>query len=118
MVIDDILVFSDTEEEHIKHLEMVFKALKKHGAKINPAKCKFFVKSTIFLGYHLSIQGIKPDPEKMKKIQEWKLPSLSKELRSTLSAVKFFVKQRKDCTVHRGGRSFSQSTRNSIDSGS
>jgi len=35
MVIDDILVFSDTEEEHIKHLEMVFKALKKHGAKIN-----------------------------------------------------------------------------------
>jgi len=52
-------------------------------------KCKFFVKDTVFLGYHLSTRGIKPDPFKMKKLQEWQLPktSLGKRICGQFTAV-------------------------------
>ena len=98
--IDDIIVFSDSEEEHLKHLDLVFKALIKFGAKINPEKCKFFVKSTIFLGYQLSTDGIKPDPAKMNKLKEWKIPKTEKKLREFLGFCNYYHHLVKNYAVH------------------
>ena len=54
--IDDILVASSSEEEHLQHLELVFQRLKHYGAVINPAKCVFGATQVRFLGY-IGIQG-------------------------------------------------------------
>ncbi len=49
--IDDIVVYSDTVEEHQIHLKIVFEWLKVHGLRLHPGKCKFFQESVEYLGY-------------------------------------------------------------------
>ena len=67
--IDDINVYSSTWEDHLKHLEEVFKRLRKAGLKINPDKCHFGTQELQFLGYIVGINGIKPDESKIEKVK-------------------------------------------------
>ena len=62
--IDDIVIFSKTIEEHIKHLETVFARLADFGLQIKPEKCKFARREINLLGYVLNEKGIKANPEK------------------------------------------------------
>ena len=58
--LDDILVASNTVEEHHIHLEEVFKRLQQHGLVLHLEKCVFFASSVEFLGQHVSAEGIRP----------------------------------------------------------
>jgi hypothetical protein len=49
--IDDIVVYSDTVEEHQIHLQIVFEQLKAHGLRVHPRKCKFFQESVEYMGH-------------------------------------------------------------------
>ncbi len=49
--IDDIVVYSDTLEEHHIHLQIMFERLKAHGLRLHPRKCKFFQESVEYLGH-------------------------------------------------------------------
>lgn len=69
--LDDINIYSKTWEEHLAHVEEVLKRLRKAGLMINPDKCYFTTKELEFLGYIVDRNGVKPDPAKIKKVQEY-----------------------------------------------
>lgn len=60
----DVLIYLHSAEEHLVHLEKVFKRLRAANLKIKLSKCKFFRKSLSYLGYLLMSEGLKPDPKK------------------------------------------------------
>lgn len=90
--LDDILVFSKGETEHVGHLTKIFDQLKKYGVVINTNKCVLGATEVTFLGYHVSAAGIRPLPEKVKAIQEYPLPKNAKELRRFLGMINFYRK--------------------------
>src|SRR5256885_3667240 len=77
--IDDIVVISKTIEEHKVHLELVFNALKKAGLMLKHSKCVFAQSEIKYLGHLVSSEGIRPDPEKIRKIAEFPMPTTKKE---------------------------------------
>ena len=68
---DDIWVFSKTEEEHQRHLEIVFQELHKHQLLVNGKKSEFFLEEIHYLENIISKDGIRMDPAKIKAIKEW-----------------------------------------------
>jgi hypothetical protein len=60
----DILIFSETAEEHLQHIQLVFDSLRQHGLKLKLKKCSFFEEQTEYLGFIINQQGVKPDPKK------------------------------------------------------
>lgn len=82
--LDDIIVFSDSLEEHEARLLKVLNRLREHGLKLSPEKCQFFQTSVRYLGHIVSRDGIETDPEKVKALKTWPLPRNLKELKSFL----------------------------------
>ena len=72
--LDDIIIFSKNEGEHLKHIEIIFQKLKEAGLKLKESKCDFFKKEIHYLGHLISIKGIYPLPEKLDPI--WNMPKL------------------------------------------
>jgi hypothetical protein len=66
--IDDILVFSKTEEEHAKHLRLVLQKLKEHKLYAKRIKFEFWLKEVSFLGHVVSNGGISVDPSKVRDV--------------------------------------------------
>jgi hypothetical protein len=66
--IDDILVYSKSEEEHAKHLKVVLTRLRDHQLYAKFSKCEFWLKEVQFLGHVLSAEGVAVDPGKVKDI--------------------------------------------------
>ena len=85
--LDDILILSKTEEEHIKHLRLVFKRLSEYNLKLRIDKCKFFAKELKYLGFILNACGIKPDPKYIEKVIELKIPTDKKSLQRVLGMI-------------------------------
>lgn len=81
--LDDLIVFSDTLEEHERRLH-VLGCLKDYGLKLSLEKCKFFQKSVKYLGHIVSENGVETDPQKIEAIKTWPNPRNLKELRSFL----------------------------------
>ena len=63
--LDDILIYSKSIREHNVHVRKVLKALKAHNLKARPKKCKFYKTKVEFLGFIITIEGIKIDPKKV-----------------------------------------------------
>jgi hypothetical protein len=78
--IDDILVYSRSEEEHAKHLRIVLTRLRDHQLYVKFSKCEFWLKEVQFLGHVLSAEGVAVDPGKVKDILNWKPPILVHEV--------------------------------------
>jgi hypothetical protein len=66
--IDDILVFSKTEEERVEHLRLVLQKLREHQLYAKRSKCEFWLKEVSFLGHVVSNGGISVDPSKVKDV--------------------------------------------------
>ena len=62
--LDDIIIFSKNEAEHLKHIEVIFQKLKEAGLKLKESKCDFFKKEIHCFGHLISDKGIYPLPEK------------------------------------------------------
>ncbi len=82
--LDDLIVFSDTLEEHERRLLRVLCRLREYGLKLSPEKCKFFQTSVKYLGHIVSSSGVETDPEKVAALKTWPVPKNLKELRSFL----------------------------------
>jgi hypothetical protein len=72
--LDDILVYSRTEEEHEQYLRMVFQVLREHQLYSKLRKCSFYQERIHYLGNIISKDGIAVDPEKIEAIREWLVP--------------------------------------------
>ena len=66
--LDDIIIFNQNEEEHLKHIKIIFKKLKKVGLKLKESKCNFFKNEIHYLGHLISVSSIQPLPEKLDSI--------------------------------------------------
>ncbi|CAK1598304.1 unnamed protein product [Parnassius mnemosyne] len=88
--LDDFLVYSKDHETHKDHLRQIFTRLKKFGMVINTAKCVFWSDKVIFLGYHISAEGSKPQPSKVEAIKSFPRPKTVKELRRFLGMLNFY----------------------------
>lgn len=89
---DDILVFSTSLKEHIINLMQIFKALRNARLKIQVDKCDFLKKETHFLGHILTTDGVKPDVNKISVIQNLRLPTTEKQIKSFLGMTGFYRK--------------------------
>jgi hypothetical protein len=69
--IDDILIFSKTEEEHEKHLRMVLEKLRSNQLHAKFSKCEFWLTEVAFLRHVISAGGISLDPSKVKDVLNW-----------------------------------------------
>jgi len=87
--IDDIVVKSSYEKDHLDHLRQSFERMRKFGLKMNPLKCAFGVRAGGFLGFVVHKKGIEINQNKTKVILETKAPSTKKELQSLLEKINF-----------------------------
>jgi hypothetical protein len=88
--IDDILVFSKTEEEHAEHLRLVLQKLREHKLYAKRSKCEFWLKEVSFLGHVVSNGGISVDPGKVKDVLDWNPPTDVSEIRSFLGLAGYY----------------------------
>ena len=87
--LDNILVYSNTQQEHTKHVKDVLRCLQQAGLKLNPKKCEFNKPEVEFLRYVIGIEGIKIDPEKIKVIQQWPTLMSVKKVQAFLGFANF-----------------------------
>ena len=88
--IDDILVASESKEQHLEDLESVFKTLSANGLVVQRSKCVLGVSSLEFLGYHVDANGIAPLPDRVKAIRATTPPTTIKELQRFLGMVGYY----------------------------
>jgi hypothetical protein len=89
--LDDIIIWSDTVEEHVKHLRMVLETLRAFSLFVNPGKCHFFQLEVDFLGYHLFVRSIEASNEKVNKILNWPTPRCAKDVRGVLGLTRYIA---------------------------
>lgn len=90
--IDDILVASKDETEHMQHLRVLFRRLEDFGLVINQNKSEFGLSEIDFLGYRVSSSGITPLPQKVAAVMEFSRPTTVKQLRRFLGIINFYRK--------------------------
>lgn len=88
--LDDILIYSDSREEHTCHLHRVCERLRRASLFANLKKCQFFTETVEFLGYILSVEGVSMDMTRVASIQEWPQPKNLKEVQSFLGFANFY----------------------------
>ena len=88
--LDDIVVYSNTLEEHIEHLGEVFEVLREHQLYVKREKCVFAQKRIPFLGHIVGEGRIWMDSAKISAIQEWETPKRVTEVRSFLGLANYY----------------------------
>jgi hypothetical protein len=90
--LDDILVYSQTADEHLSHLEQVFAQMDKYKLYTKLPKCTFNATEVKFLGHIVGCNQVRPDPDKVKAVVDWPVPQDLHQLRSFLGLVNYFSK--------------------------
>ena len=88
--LDDFLIYTETEEEHMQVLEELFKRLREAGLTLALKKCKFGQSSIEFLGYMVSPSGVAPLPKKVEAIAKYPEPERQKDLLAYLGCLNYF----------------------------
>jgi hypothetical protein len=87
--LDDLTVFSKTDEEHLIHLKQTFEKCRRYGLSLNPKKSHFAMQEGKLLGHIVFKDGIKIDPKRVEVIQTISIPRNVKEIQSFLGTIKF-----------------------------
>ena len=90
MYLDDILIFTETLEEHCRLIHQVLMVLHDHDLCLKPEKCFFEEPKVQYLGLIVGNGQVHTDPEKIAAIKQWKVPTTKKALQSFLSFVNFY----------------------------
>ena len=88
--IDDILIYSKSEEEHAEHLRVVLQVLKEKKLYTKLSKCEFWLKEVSFLGHVISGSGIVIDPSKVDVVLQWETLRLATEISSFLGLAGYY----------------------------
>ena len=90
--LDNIIIFSQDEAQHLEHLEIVFSCLKEAGLKMKRSKCDFFKSEIHYLGHLISPEGISPLPNKLDSIKHMPAPNSAKEIKQFLGLTGYYRK--------------------------
>ena len=90
--LDDIIIFSKNELEHLKHLEEIFTRLERFGLKMKREKCDFFKKHIQYLGHLITKDGFTPLPEKLESVCNMPRPKSAKEVKQFLGLIGYYRK--------------------------
>ncbi|KAL0427416.1 UNVERIFIED_CONTAM: Retrovirus-related Pol polyprotein from transposon opus [Sesamum latifolium] len=85
--VEDMLIKSKEDKEHITHLQAAFEVMRRYGMKLNPAKCTFRVRGGKFLGYMVSEKGIEANPKKIEAIMQMSSPKTIKDVQKLTGKV-------------------------------
>ncbi|GJS89391.1 putative reverse transcriptase domain-containing protein, partial [Tanacetum coccineum] len=88
--IDDILIYSKSEEEHAEHLKLILELLKKEELYAKFSKCDFWLSRVQFLGHVIDSEGIHVDPAKIESIKDWASPKTPTEIRQFLGLAGYY----------------------------
>jgi hypothetical protein len=88
--IDDILVYSETKEEHEEHLRLVLEKLRANQLYAKFNRCEFWLTQNAFLGHVISVARVSVDPGKIKDVLNWKLPTDVSEICILLRLVGYY----------------------------
>ena len=90
--LDDIIIFSQNELQHLEHLEIVFSHLREAGLKMKYSKCDFFKREIHYLGHLISPEGINPLPNKLDSIKHMPVLNSVKEIKQFLGLTGYYRK--------------------------
>jgi hypothetical protein len=88
--LDDVIIFSESFEDHLQHIRSVFELLLKANLKLKPSKCSLCYDKVEYLGHIVSADGISPNPKKISVIQNWPVPENQKQLSSFLGLASYY----------------------------
>jgi hypothetical protein len=87
--IDDILIYSQSEEDHVDHLKMVLQRLQEH-LYTKLSKCEFWIDEVLFLGHIINRDGLAVDPKKVADIMNWKAPTHVRGIKSFIGMAGYY----------------------------
>jgi hypothetical protein len=90
--IDDILIYSNSEEEHAQHLRVILQRFRDHQLYAKFSKCAFWLKKVPFLGHVISTEGIAVDSSKIQEVLDWKSPKSVTQIRSFLGLAGYYCR--------------------------
>jgi len=90
--LDDVLCYSGSIEEHFEHLREIFQRFRESKMKLNPKKCNFQLPELVFMGNLVNASGIGQDPDKVKAMLEFPVPTNHKQLKGALGMFQFYKK--------------------------
>ena len=96
--IDDVLVFSKTYEEHMRHVMLVLKALEEASMRVKLSKCQFFRSEVVYLGHKISKNQSQPMNDNLRAIREFPRPKNRKAVRQILGKINHYRKYVPNCT--------------------
>ena len=85
--LDDVIVFSDTPDEHLWRMRVVFDCLCKHGLKLKPSKCEIFKSEINYLAHHVSQKGVLPSKKNLESIAQCPPPDTYTKVKSFVGLV-------------------------------
>jgi len=88
--LDDVLIYSDSLEQHQKDVAAIIRAIRKQGMKLKPSKCEFHQRETEYLGFIINNEGVKVDPIKTAAIWDWKPPTNKKGIQEFMGFCNFY----------------------------
>ena len=99
--LDDILIYSDNDAEHVEHVQAILKCLQEHGLYVKLEKCKFHTWCVGFVGYVVTPNGVLMEEDHVSTIHNWPEPQTHREVQVFLGFANFyqqFVHQYSDLT--------------------
>ncbi|GKD75780.1 putative reverse transcriptase domain-containing protein, partial [Tanacetum coccineum] len=90
LFIDDILIYSKSEEEHAEYLKLILELLKKEELYAKFSKCEFWLSKVQFLGHVIDSEGIHVDPTKIESIKDWASPKTPTEIHQFLGLAGYY----------------------------
>ncbi|GKD17539.1 putative mitochondrial protein [Tanacetum coccineum] len=87
---DDILVYSQTMEEHMTHLQLVLETIREHKLYVKLSKCVFGTTHLEYLGNVISKKGVSTEPNKVRAMQDWPIPTTLKQLKGFLGLTGYY----------------------------
>ena len=88
--LDDILIFSETLQDHMSHLKMVMDRIVAAGLKLNPSKCKFIQQEVEYLGHVITPQGLKTAQRHLRAVEEFPVPTSVSSVRQFLGLASYY----------------------------
>jgi hypothetical protein len=92
VLFNDILIYSKSWEDHVRHVDKVIQLLKEKQLYVKPSKCFFGLKELEYLGHIVSLEGVNIDPKKTKAMMDWPIPKTLKNLRGFLGLTGYYHK--------------------------